>query len=135
MIAGIAHAAYAVPDMAAALDFYVGKLGFTHAFSLKNDKGEPWIEYLMVSPGQFVELFHAGEGFANPKGSYRHLCLTCTDLPADVAALKSRGAVIRSGPSQGKDSNWQAWVDDPAGNPIELMQINPDSPQAKASRA
>jgi lactoylglutathione lyase len=32
------------------------------------------------------------------------------------------------------DHNWQAWIDDPDGNAIELMQISPDSPQAAADK-
>ena len=30
------------------------------------------------------------------------------------------------------DKNWQAWIHDPDGNKVELMMIDPDSPQAKA---
>ena len=30
------------------------------------------------------------------------------------------------------DGNWQAWIEDPDGNRIELMQMDPDSLQLKA---
>lgn len=30
------------------------------------------------------------------------------------------------------DKNWQAWIHDPDGNKVELMMIDPESPQAKA---
>ena len=32
----------------------------------------------------------------------------------------------------GADGNWQAWIEDPDGHRIELMQMMPDSLQAKA---
>jgi lactoylglutathione lyase len=35
-------------------------------------------------------------------------------------------------PKTGADNNTQAWIHDPDGNKIELMQISPDSPQAIA---
>jgi hypothetical protein len=35
----------------------------------------------------------------------------------------------------GLDGNWQAWVKDPDGNEIELMQLSEDSPQRKAARS
>ena len=134
MWAGIAHTAYTVPDMDAALDFYVGKLGLSHAFTLRNDDGVPTIEYLMLAPGQFIELFYARAGFENPKGSYAHLCLRTEALEDAVTRLSAAGVAIRRGVQRGRDGNLQAWIDDPAGNAIELMQIADDSPQARVSR-
>lgn len=135
MWTGIAHIALTVPDMQAALNFYVDKLGFKHAFTIKNDEGKPTIEYLMISPGQFVELFYAKEGFENRKGSFAHLCLQTDDVRADVERLRAAGVHIRVEVKQGRDKNFQAWVDDPAGNPIELMQISEESPQYHASNS
>ena len=130
---GIAHTAYAVSDMKASLEFYVEKLGFTHAFSLsKPDTGEKWIEYLRVAPGQFVELFYA-EGEIGKNSSYRHLCLETADAYATAKELEARGVKIDVYPKQGSDKNIQCWIHDPDGNPVEIMQISPESPQAKAN--
>ncbi|MGI6173126.1 MAG: VOC family protein [Christensenellales bacterium] len=130
-IVSLAHTAYVVKDMKASLDFYCGKLGMEHAFSIPNDKGEPWIEYLKVAEGQFIELFYAN-GKIPKNGSYMHLCLRVDDCRAACEELKSLGVSIDSEPKQGKDFNWQCWIHDPDGNPIELMQIVPESPQARA---
>lgn len=46
--------------------------------------------------------------------------------------LAARGLEIPGSPKQGLDSNLQYWINDPDGNPIELMQIMPTSPQAAA---
>ena len=131
MITGIAHAAYNTKDMQATLDFYCNKLGFSHAFSLTNDQGEPWIEYVKVAPGQFVEFFYTPP-VAHEQERASHLCFCVDDLVATVAALESKGTVITSPVKVGKDGNSQAWTVDPDGNRIELMQIHPDSKQARA---
>lgn len=129
---GIAHNAYVVSDMEASFDFYINKLGFTHAFSLAHPKtGKPWIEYLKVADGQFIELFYPEEGVP-AGGSYLHLCLETPDCVATVNELRARGTVIDVEPNQGSDFNIQAWVHDPDGNKIEIMQISPESPQANS---
>lgn len=126
------HLAYLTRNMDKALAFYRDALGFRHAFSLSNDKGEPWIEYLMAPDGRFIELFHP-EGYPLlPGNAYMHLCLEVEDIEAAVAELESKGVVIRIRPTRGSDSNLQAWIDDPDGRAIELMQLSAASPQSHA---
>lgn len=128
----IAHLALAVSDMDKALDFYVSKLGFKHAFTLYKPDGTPNIQYLKIADGQFIELFYAQGELAKENTAYRHLCLQVEDCAAAAIELEARGITILTPPKQGKDTNWQCWIADPDGNRIEIMQINPDSPQAKA---
>ena len=131
MITGIAHTAYAAADMEATLRFYCGQLGCTHAFSLSR-QGKPWIEYVKVADGQFLEFFYVEEGDQFAAGSYKHLCLQVDDIHETARQLQDAGVTLRVLPQQGQDKNWQCWADDPDGNPIEFMQIDPESPQAKA---
>ena len=63
-----------------------------------------------------------------------HLCLVSDDLHADVAALAGQGITIDRAPSIGLDDNWQAWLTDPDGNAIELMQLSETSPQRRVAR-
>nr|WP_308737680.1 VOC family protein [Paenibacillus sp. AR247] len=65
MIRGIGHLAFDVADMNKSIDFYCGILGFKKAFSIEDDHGNPWIEYIKVREGQFIELFYGAEN--NPK--------------------------------------------------------------------
>jgi lactoylglutathione lyase len=134
MITGIAHTALTVKDMEKSLDFYTRVLGFTKAFSLKEPKtGEPWIEYLQAG-AQFIELFYHGTEDNPWKGSLRgfnHLCLGVDDIHKTVKAVEAAGYPMDSGVSQGSDKNYQAWLTDPDGIRIELMQIDPESPQGK----
>jgi len=53
-------------------------------------------------------------------------------MSATLDELAARGLEITGSPKQGLDTNLQYWLHDPDGNPIELMQIMPTSPQAAA---
>lgn len=136
MITGIGHVAFRITDLDRALDFYCQALGFREAFRLERDgEPSPWIVYLHVAPGQFLELFPGGEGEVTPRGraaGYNHYCLVVDDMLATLAELRSRGLPADGEPVLGLDGNWQFWLRDPDGNAIELMQISPDSPQAAA---
>ena len=132
MIKGIAHLAFFVNDMEASLKFYE-TFGIKRVFSIKNDKDEPWIEYLKVSDGQFIELFYSEESFAAlpmwKNRYYAHLCLAVDDIHAIAKAITDAGYELAIPPNKGSDNNWQCWTHDPDGNAIEFMQIMPDSLQ------
>jgi len=135
MVIGIAHNAFRVTDMEKALEFYCGGLGFTKAFELADSNGKPWIVYIKVSKNTFIELFYGGEEQAKTQqgtAGFVHMCLECDDVYATVADLEARGVQIDSAPKVGSDKNTQAWIHDPDGNKIELMSIDPSSPQANA---
>lgn len=132
----IAHMAYNVSDMEKSIDFYVNKLGFKECFEIRDNDNNPWIRYIKVCDGQFIELFYADSqdiiaSYDRPK-SYAHLCLEVDDIFETAKELKANSVVIDAEPIQGKDFNWQCWVSDPDKNPIEFMQIHPNSPQANA---
>jgi len=135
MITGIGHVAIRVTALEAALRFYRDGLGFREAFRLYRD-GQVWIVYLVVAPGQFVELFPDGEpAELSARGvGYVHLCLGVDDIQATVKEISARGVVFEGEPRMGLDGNWQVWTADPDGNRIEFMQTMPDSLQAQAMR-
>jgi len=134
IVTGIAHTAYTTTQMDKMLDFYCGKLKFRHTFAIKDDNGNPWIEYIKIAENSFIELFYAKpEQIKKDDSRYNHLCFSVNDIHAIADCLKSNGiAILWDGPSQGKDKNWQCWCEDPDGNKIEFMQISPDSPQVQA---
>jgi catechol 2,3-dioxygenase-like lactoylglutathione lyase family enzyme len=135
MIRGIGHAAYIVKDMEKSLHFYCEVLGFRKVFELARPDGSPGLIYVKVANGQFIELFYDGVHpyeFNRDNVGYYHLCFEVVDVHQMAAHLESHGVEVFIGPKQGRDMNWQCWVKDPDGNHIEFMQMNPDSPQAKA---
>ena len=149
-INGIGHIALNVRDMEKSIKFYCDVLGLKHAFTLRDANDKPWIEYLKVADNNFIELFYAkpiaqaaslsanspdnqGEGSDNSKfTSFHHICLTVGDIHAAEKALDNAGWTVDTRPKQGADLNWQMWASDPDGNKLELMQISPDSLQAKS---
>ena len=133
-VLGIAHTAYSTAKMDAMLDFYCNKLGFKHAFEIRNNDGNPWIEYIKLADNSFIELFYADpEKIGGGDKRYQHICIRVSDIQKIAELLKSKDiAILWGGPSQGKDGNWQCWCEDPDGNKIEFMYISPESKQAKA---
>ena len=135
MVTGIAHIAVTVRNMDESIRFYTEALGLRKAFAFRHpETGAPWIEYLYVSPGQFVELFYGGseeQPWDDSLIGFNHLCFQVDDIHSSVQAVRDAGYLIDSEPVQGVDHNWQAWIRDPNGIRIELMQIMPESPQSR----
>ena len=134
MITGIGHVAFVISDLDRSLDFYCNKLGLRQAFHLDREgTPSPWIVYLQIASGHFLELFPGGSGENEPREvGYNHFCLLVDDLASTLRELEARGLPITGEPVRGLDNNWQFWLKDPDGNSIELMQIVSDSPHAAA---
>jgi lactoylglutathione lyase len=132
MIKGLGHIALTVQDMDKSLRFYCDILGFEKAFEIRDDQNNPWIEYIKVAPGQFIELFYGGinktETIDHSIG-FNHLCLEVHDIHELANHLSSQGVRLDIEPKRGKDHNFQCWVKDPDGNRIEFMQLDASSPQ------
>ena len=92
--------------------------------------------YLHVGGDRFLELFpHGPEPDPDRVQSFRHVCLLTDDLRGAVEELRGRGVTIEREPKEGLDANLQAWIRDPDGNPIELMQLSEASPQRRVARS
>lgn len=129
MITDLAHTAFAVHDVDVSLAFYE-KLGLRESFRLNRPDGSLMLVYLHLGGDRFIELFPNGPvPDANRVHSFRHICLLSDDLRADVERLRQQGIAIEIEPKEGLDHNLQAWIRDPDGNAIELMQISEASPQ------
>jgi lactoylglutathione lyase len=134
MIKGITHLALRVEDMEASLEFYCDVLGLEKAFELEDDTGAPWIVYVKLTEGQFIELFYGEKGakrITSPLG-FEHLCLEVEDIEKIADRLRDQGVTLDVEPQQGKDGNYQCWAQDPDGTPIEFMELTPGSLQSKS---
>ncbi|MHA6297142.1 VOC family protein [Devosia sp. CAU 1758] len=134
-ITGFGHLAIKVKDLDLSLDFWEKRLGFPEMLRLKNDDGSTWLVYLRITDDVFLEVFPGAENDRAPgwnANGANHLCLTIDDLDATVQRIQDAGIVLTSQISMGLDGNRQAWIEDPDGNRIELMEMNPDCLQLKA---
>ncbi|HET8627611.1 MAG TPA: VOC family protein [Thermomicrobiales bacterium] len=133
-ITGIGHIAIRARNLDRVLAFYTDTLGFPEMFRLFTDAGDLMLVYVRVTDRQFLEFFPngAGEPLAREADGLNHLCLEVADLDTTVAALAQRGIAPSRGPQLGRDGNRQAWIEDPEGNRIELMEMAADSRQAAA---
>ena len=133
-VSSIAHVAIRVKDVDRTLDFYVGKLGMREMMRLDRD-GRLWLLYLRITDTQFLEVFPEGVGERAAEREavgFNHICLEIGDIDLALRELQAAGVPLIRDKQMGADGNWQAWIEDPDGHRIELMQMMPDSLQAKA---
>jgi lactoylglutathione lyase len=131
---GIGHVAIRVKDVERTLDFYVRRLGFAEMFRIERD-GRLWLLYLRITDGQYLEVFPDASGNEAPPpeaNGFNHLCLEVADIDLALAELSAAGVEPVRAKALGADGNFQAWVADPDGNRIELMQLAEDSLQRRA---
>ncbi len=134
-ITSIGHVAIRVSDIDRSLAFYTGRLGFPEMLRLHRDDGALWLVYLRITDEQYLEIFpDAVGGRAPPEeaNGLNHLCLTVDDIEAVIASLAERGVPLLRPLKRGADGNRQAWIEDPDGNRIELMDMASDGLQARA---
>lgn len=129
-IVDLGHPAFACHDLEASLDFY-SKLGIHESFRLLRDDGSLMLIYLHITDDRFIEVFPNGPSPEEraAKQSFMHICLAVDDIHAFVEEIRSQDIAIDVEPKMGLDFNVQAWITDPDGNKIELMQYSPESPQ------
>ncbi len=135
-IVGIGHIAIRVKDIDRTLDFYRDRLGFQEMFRLERD-GKLWLMYLRITDTQYIELFPEAEGDRAPgrqANGLNHICLEVASLDGVLDELAKAGVPIAREKQLGADGNLQAWIEDPDGNRIELMQMAKGNMQEKALR-
>jgi lactoylglutathione lyase len=137
MIRQLAHINFLTNDLTKIIDFYVNKLGMKVKFTLKNNEGVPFGYYFECGNSSFLEFFDQNLasrfwGFSAETlvtgTQYKHFCLEVTGLDAYSITLRDRGVSV-SEISLGMDNSRQAWIKDPDGNAIELMEYGPISLQ------
>jgi lactoylglutathione lyase len=134
-ITGIGHIALKVHDLERSLAFYRDRLGFPEMMRIDRPEGGIWLVYLRITDEQFIEIFPGAENERAPGwngNAITHVCLTVDDLDAVVDRVVGAGIPLLIEKKTAIDGNRQAWIEDPDGNRIEFMQINPDSMQMQA---
>jgi catechol 2,3-dioxygenase-like lactoylglutathione lyase family enzyme len=105
--------------------------------AVDNQAGVPFGYYFGCGHSTFLEFFDqtlasqfwGGKVEALTAGTrYKHFCLEVTGLDEFCQGLKNKGVPVTD-ISFGMDNSRQAWVTDPDGNAIELMEYGPTSLQ------
>jgi catechol 2,3-dioxygenase-like lactoylglutathione lyase family enzyme len=127
------HVGLNVRDLAAATEWYCRAFDLTVEIAFELDEIGLHIAMLHSPQGHRVELLHRNESrpglrAANPVEAaategYGHICFDLPDLDAGYTAILAHGAepVLAPQPSPEKGVR-MAWVHDPEGNLIELIQ-------------
>ena len=134
-IVGLAHVAIKVTDLDRSLDFYINKLGFPEMLRLHKDDGSTWLVYLRITDEQYLEVFPGAENDRAPgwdANGMNHMCLSVEDIDAVIKRIEAAGIALLLPLKLAVDGNRQAWIEDPDGNRIELMEMDPHSLQLKA---
>ena len=143
MIEKVGTVSVYVSDQQRAKDFYVNKLGMRVKFTLNNREGKPFGYYFECGNTTFLEFFDQAMSAEVWGGTvneltigtrYKHFCLEVTGLDEFCQDLKSKGVDV-SKVSMGMDNARQAWIADPDGNQIELMEYGHSSLQLTGSPA
>ena len=137
MIRQLAHLNFITNDLPAIIDFYTNKLDMPVKFTLDNKEGVPFGYYFDCGHSTFLEFFDQTLASAfwggkieniTPGTRYRHFCLEVTGLDALCEKLAGKDVAVTP-VRMGMDNSRQAWITDPDGNAIELMEYSPQSLQ------
>jgi glyoxylase I family protein len=122
-VTGVHGVRYQVKDVARAVEFYTGHLGFTlehqqlPAFASVS-LGDATI--LLSGPGASGSRTMP-DGRTQEPGGWNRVVLRVADLPAYIAALDKDEITFRNAMETGPGGR-QIQIEDPDGNPIELFE-------------
>ena len=134
----LGHINFKTRDLQASIKFYE-TLGFKAFLELTDEDHKPWIVYLRFDDNLYLELTGGGKDRSpgpEPTG-FNHLCITVDDMDKGIKELDAAGLKLMHpfNNRKGLDNNRGAWVEDPDGNRIELMEMATDCVQYEAIKA
>lgn len=127
MFKRLGHICIGADDLAASEHFYCELLGMEKVFDFLKD-GEQFGFYVKAGDMTFIEVFVQEETAHLDHPIMKHFCLEVENIDAAIETIKSKGIAITE-KHQGGDNSWQAWITDPSGVQIELMQYIDSSSQ------
>ena len=118
-------------DLDRSIRFYGGGLGLAVAreFGTGQDRG-----VVFSAGGGFIEVVGRSEGWVDGTPPVA-LWLQVRDVAATVAEVAGRGVEVARGPVLEPWGLVEAWVTDPDGMRIHLVEVPPDHPLRRDTRA
>jgi len=126
--ARLLHTMLRVRDLDTSLAFYVGGLGMRLQRRQEFPEGRftlAFVGYADEATGTVLELTHNWDGGTGTPGTgFGHLAIGVADVVAATAALAAAGATVTRppGPLRGDPTQHIAFVADPDGHAIELIE-------------
>ena len=136
-VAGLSHVAIRTRDIEKSIQYYSEVLGMAEAFRMHREDGSLSTVYMIMAPGQYLELFTGGveERAIGPDTvGLCHLCLMTPDIRRCYETVAGRGGPLDSPVKRGHSRCLMFWTHDPDGTRIEIMEMVPESMQAQATR-
>jgi catechol 2,3-dioxygenase-like lactoylglutathione lyase family enzyme len=139
MIKKLAHVCLFTDRLDAMITFYRDVMGFPVKFTMKDGEGFDFGYYFATGEMTFVEIFDQKRAVkqwggkivamkSNHTAHARHFCFEVGGLEAEVSRLEKAGLHVLP-VKVGMDFSKQAWIKDPDGNDIELMEYTSQSLQ------
>ena len=135
IIGGLSHVAVRTRDIEESARYYTEVLGLPEAFRMQREDGSIATIYVIIAPGQYLELFDRGEreGTAGEDViGMQHICLMTKDVRYAYGQVVSRGGPADTEIYRGKSKCLMFWTHEPDGTRIEVMEMPPESLQAQA---
>jgi catechol 2,3-dioxygenase-like lactoylglutathione lyase family enzyme len=124
------HVAFRVADVERSVKWYADAFGARKVFHGEPQAGRQELTFLEIAPGQHIEIFTNGkEKSQTPADAigYQHYCLVVDDIDATIRHLATMNVHPERPVREGRSHYRIAFVADPDGNVIELMEIRPES--------
>lgn len=123
------HVAFRVSDVERSVRWYAEAFGAKKIYHAPADGERPELMFLEFAKGQLIEFFTGGKNRMpsppDPIG-YIHFCLVVDNLEQALAHLAEMN-VKAERKFIGRAKQKIAFISDPDGNSIELMEIPPES--------
>ena len=124
------HVAFRVANVDRAVKWYAEAFGARKVYHGEPQAGRQELMFLEFAPGQHIEIFTNGTArFQTPANAigYQHFCLVVDDIDAAIRHLATMNVHPERPAREGRSHYRIAFVADPDGNVIELMEIRPES--------
>ena len=133
-VSGLSHVAIRTRSILDSVRYYTDILGLKEAFRMYREDGSLATVYLILVPGQYLELFTGGSRDPSAGPDQVGICLMTRDIRKSFEAVRQAGGPLDSEIRRGKSNCWMFWTHDPDGTQIEIMEMPPESMQAQADR-
>jgi len=122
------HVGINVPNIEEGVKYYTEKMGYSEAFRVNDEKGQPRLVYMQISKNTFLELNPAN---AQRPAGFTHYGLHVENAGEAVAMFRKRGVTV-SDTNTSDTKAVLANITDPYMGRIELAELTPESLHFKA---